>query len=65
MIDGTPRRRVPATALRVATERHDAIVSAFRSGLAPAIEGPSTYALARAVVLNRGALDLYRRTRTS
>ena len=63
MIDGTPRRSVPATALRVALERHEANVSALRVGVEPVAEGPSLYRLALAVVVRRGALDLYRRAR--
>lgn len=65
MIDGTPRKRVPATPLHIAVERHEAHVSAFRAGVEPVAEGPSLYRLALAVVNRRGALDLYRRTRTS
>ena len=64
MIDGTPRRRVPASALRLAVERHEAHVSSFLAGVEPVAEGPSLYRLALAVVVRRGALDLYRRART-
>lgn len=64
MIDGTPRRRVPATAMRLAAERHNAHVSAFLTGVEPVAEGPSLYRLALSVVVRRGALDLYRRART-
>ena len=65
MIDGTPRRQIPATALAVALERHEAIVSALRVGAPTQIQGPSLYRIARAVVTERGSLDLYRRARTA
>lgn len=64
MNDGTPRARVPATALSLAVERHEAHVSAFRANQTPVADGASFYKLARAVVVQRGALELYRRTRT-
>ena len=64
MIDGTPRRLVPATALVVALERHEANVTALRAGMEPSVEAPSTYRLALAVVSRRATLELYRRART-
>lgn len=64
MIDGTPRRRVPATALCIATERHEANISALRESKEPAVAGPSLYKMALAVV-RRGPLDVYRRARVT
>lgn len=65
MIDGNTRRRVPATPLCVATERHEAHVSAFRTGREPSVDSPSIFKMALAVVVRRGALDIYRRGLTS
>lgn len=59
-MDLSRRQRLPATSALIATQRHEALVSALRAGAAPQIEMPPIYRLARMVVNERGAMDVYR-----
>lgn len=63
MIDGTPRRRVPTSALHVLSERHEALCTAYRVDATPQVGMPSVMATARAVVTTRSVLDMYRSVR--
>lgn len=59
-MDISRRQRLPATPALVALMRHEAIVTALRAGTTPAIETPPVYRLAKMVVNERGAMDVYR-----
>jgi len=51
---------VPASTLAILAERHEAICTAYRTGVATVAELPSVYRLARDVVHRRAPLELYR-----
>lgn len=55
-----PRVIVPASTLAILAERHEAICTAYRTGVATVAELPSVYRLARDVVHRRAPLELYR-----
>ena len=63
LLNGSPRQRIPATALVVCEERHDAIVSALRASATPLTDQPPLRGLARAIV-GEQAIDFYRSMQT-
>lgn len=63
MTGETPRRRVPTSALHVLSERHEALCTAYRVDALPQVSMPSARETARAVVVKRAVLDMYRSVR--
>jgi len=61
VIEPTPLRLVPASALVVALSRHDALATAYRAGTTPELSVPSLYATAKLVVRDLGYFNLWRR----
>lgn len=51
---------IPATPGLVILARHEATCSALRQGTEPVLQMPTSYALARAIVVRRTTLSLYR-----
>lgn len=61
MVQGTPRQTLPATALRVLLERHEAIVTARRADVSPLLTSPPVRRTAAQIVNGSGSLDVYRK----
>ena len=59
-MNDAPRRLVPATPVPVLLYRHEATCSALHQGVEPIVQLPTSYDLARAVVVRRTFLSLYR-----
>jgi hypothetical protein len=54
--------QIPATAYDVLNAMHEATVENFRQALAPALNFPSMWRLAKAVVYEQGPITIYRYT---